>query len=318
MGRALNQCLAGVAIGSIASAVSGCIGSQAALGEVDLVWGRRGFSEGRFQKPRAIAIDDRDQLYIVDTTGRIQVFTADGEYLRGWKTPHAENGRPTGMGVDHQSQTLLVADTHYYQLLSYSLDGQLLADKTIGQQRGTGPGEFSFITDAVRDSQGNYYTGEYSEIDRIQKFSPDGEFVMQWGSTGDGPMQFVRPQGLAIDQNDHLWVADACNHRVHVYDATETKPRLVAMWGSFGHEPGELYYPYGISLSSVDPAVVYLCEYGNDRIQKFDTQGRSIEVWGRPGHNPGELYQPWGLVCDSTGRLHVLDSNNHRVQRVRL
>jgi hypothetical protein len=28
------------------------------------------------------------------------------------------------------------------------------------------------------------------------------------------------------------------------------------------------------------------------------------------------LYNPWALVLDSRGRVHVLDSNNHRVQRI--
>ena len=42
------------------------------------VWGRRGISDGRLQKPRAMAIDGHDLLYIVDMTARIQVFTTDG------------------------------------------------------------------------------------------------------------------------------------------------------------------------------------------------------------------------------------------------
>ncbi|QDV14904.1 NHL repeat protein [Rosistilla oblonga] len=307
--------LAAIASAAVALPVAGCIDPPGASGAVDLVWGRRGLSEGRFQKPRAIAIDAEDQLYIVDTTGRIQVFSADGEYLRGWKTPDVTNGRPTGLQVDDASRRLLVADTHYFQLLSYSLDGDLIESETLGGTQGTGPGEFSFITDAVRDSAGNYYTGEYSDIDRIQKFSPAGEFLMQWGSTGSEPGQFVRPQSLAIDRHDHLWVADSCNHRIQVFETSGPEPTLVRAWGEFGHQPGQLYYPYGITLGE-ESDCIYVCEYGNDRIQKFDLDGRSLEVWGRSGHAEGELFQPWGVVRDSRGRLHVLDSNNNRVQRV--
>ncbi|MEM6471027.1 MAG: hypothetical protein AAF802_15820, partial [Planctomycetota bacterium] len=80
--------------------VTGCVGSGS-TSEPDLLWGRRGQSEGRFLKPRAIAIDRNDLLYIVDTTGRIQVFDADGEWLRAWKTPQTANGRPTGMAIQH-------------------------------------------------------------------------------------------------------------------------------------------------------------------------------------------------------------------------
>ena len=296
------------------AATGGCLVPTGTPGQVDLIWGRRGLSDGRFQKPRAITIDADDRLYIVDTTGRIQVFSADGEFLRGWKTPEAVNGRPTGLGVDNREKMLLVADTHYYQMLCYTLDGERIHDRTIGGTRGTAPGEFSFITDAVRDSDGNFYTGEYSEVDRIQKFSADGKPLMQWGMTGKAPGQFLRPQSLAIDAEDHLWIADACNHRIQVFDATGKKPELLACWGEFGHDPGQLYYPYGITLGNDES--VYVCEYGNQRIQKFDGSGKLLDAWGQPGSKPGELYQPWGVVRDSVGRLHVLDSNNHRVQRV--
>src|ERR1700676_661987 len=56
------------------TAAAGCTARADGAGKLDLVWGRRGISDGRFQKPRAIAIDGKDQLYIVDMTARIQVF----------------------------------------------------------------------------------------------------------------------------------------------------------------------------------------------------------------------------------------------------
>jgi hypothetical protein len=59
-----------------------------------------------------------------------------------------------------------------------------------------------------------------------------------------------------------------------------------------------------------------VCEYGNHRVQKFTLDGDSIACWGSEGRRPGHLFNPWALVLDSRGRLHVLDSNNHRVQRI--
>src|SRR3989304_3251928 len=53
---------------------------------LEKVWGRIGIGNGRFQKPRAIAIDAEDRLYIVDMTARIQAFDRDGNFLRVWKT----------------------------------------------------------------------------------------------------------------------------------------------------------------------------------------------------------------------------------------
>lgn len=291
---------------------AGCDGGGGAP-HVEMVWGQKGVSDGRLQKPRAMAIDDKDQLYIVDMTARIQVFDRDGNFLRGWQTPAWQNGRPTGLSIDRDGN-LLVADTHYYRMLMYAPDGTLLKNKTIGGTPGHGPGEFGLVTDAVQDSQGNYYIAEYGQYDRIQKFSPAGEYLFEWGGHGSDPGQFVRPQNLAVDENDHIWVADACNHRIQVFDATGDEAQLVRIWGGPGNQPGQLRYPYDLTLDG--QGHVYVCEWGNHRVQQFTLDGESVAIWGSSGRGPGQFHAPWALVRDSRGKIHVLDTYNHRVQRV--
>ncbi|EMI52520.1 NHL repeat-containing protein [Rhodopirellula sallentina] len=301
---------------------TGCV-STGGPSPVDLVWGRRGLSDGRFLKPRAITIDPDDNLYIVDTTGRIQVFDVDGNHLRTWKVPDTANGRPTGLSFDKRGGSgeangppeprLLVADTHYYRMLVFSPDGELQDDQQIGGVSGSADGEFAFVTDAVSDQQGNVYIGEYGASDRIQKFSADGEFIASWGGTGEEPGRFLRPQSLVID-GETLWIADACNHRIVRYDLNDETPQMIGIWGDEGKSPGKLHYPYDLAIDR--DGTVLICEYGNQRIQRFTAEGELVGVWGSPGHDPGQLYQPWGVVIDSSGRAHVLDSNNHRVQRV--
>jgi sugar lactone lactonase YvrE len=291
--------------------ISGCGDERIQPTKPDLVWGERGLSKGRLLKPRAVTIDTEDHLYIVDMTGRIQVFTTDGEYLRGWTTPDSTNGKPSGLAMANDGN-LLVADTHYFRMLVYTLEGKLLDDRTIGGVNGHGHGEFNFVTDCLQDRDGNYYISEYGEYDRVQKFTPGGKFIMQWGSHGSELNQFVRPQKMTMDDDGLVWIADACNHRVQVFDVSKPEARLVKHWGVEGTAVGELRYPYDIVLNN---GYVYLCEFGNHRVQKFTQDGESLGTWGTNGRREGELYQPWGCIIDSRGRLHVLDSYNHRVQR---
>ena len=297
------------------ASIAGCAPGVSRPGEPEVVWGRRGLTNGRFQKPRAMAIDDQDRLYIVDMTGRIQVFSPDGQFLRSWRTPEITDGRPTGLSFDRHGR-LMVADTHYYRVLFYSTTGEIHEELAIGGVYGQGPGEFHFVTDCVQDSQGNYYVAEYGEFDRIQKFSPQREFLFQWGNQGERDRRFMRPQSLAIDEQDLLWVADSCNHRIQVFDARGHDAKLVKSWGSHGREPGQLSYPWGLILDS--RGHVYVSERGNHRVQKFDRDGRSLGIWGTSGRRPGELNEPWTLVMDSQQRIHILDTYNHRVQRIRL
>ncbi len=271
------------------------VGSQ---GKVELVWGRHGLSDGRFQKPRAMAINDLDEIFVVDMTARIQVFDRDGHFLRGWRTPEWKNGKPTGLSMDREGN-LLVADTHYYRVLAYTPRGELIESRTLGGVPGNAPGEFGLVTDAVQDSSGNLYVAEYGEFDRIQKFNPDGEFLFEWGGHGSAAGQFLRPQNLAIDVQDRIWVADACNHRIQVFDATGDRAILLRCWGQEGKEPGRLRYPYDLILDG--KGHVYVCEFGNHRVQKFTIEGKLLGVWGVQGSEPGTLHSPWAMVRDSQG-----------------
>jgi DNA-binding beta-propeller fold protein YncE len=285
-------------------------------GPSDLVIGQRGLADGRFQKPRAMAISPSDEIYVIDKTARIQVFNPAGKFLRGWKTPEGANGKPTGASIDPTKGNLLVADTHYFRFLTYTPEGELLSDKTIGGVNGSEPGQFGWVTDITRAPDGTLYLAEYGEFDRIYKYSPDGQYVDRFGEHGDAPLQFSRPQTLAVDDAGLLWISDACNHRIQVVDWRDKEPKSVAILGGEGTEPGQLMYPYGMKLISDDRLLV--SEFGGHRVQCWRRDGTPISSWGTPGSAAGELNQPWAVDTDSRGRVYVVDSGNNRVQRFSL
>jgi sugar lactone lactonase YvrE len=257
-----------------------------------------------------MAIDRQDHLYIVDMTARIQVFDTAGNFLRGWHTPAHAVGKPTGMSIGPDG-SVWVADTHYYRVLVYSPEGKLL--HTFGGKKGDKPGQFGLVTSVAHDSAGNFYVSEYGDFDRIQKFTPEGKFIRQWGGHGSDPGQFIRPQKMAVDAHDHIWVTDACNHRIQVFD---TDGKLLKVWGKQGSGPGEMYYPYDLALGDDD--TIYVCEFGNHRVQKFTRDGRSLGCFGVEGRDEGQFCNPWAIVRDSKGTIYVLDTGNHRVQVVKM
>jgi hypothetical protein len=98
--------------------------------------------------------------------------------------------------------------------------------------------------------------------------------------------------------------------------ALHLRGKHLQMWGEQGTELGQLAYPYALYF---DPdGNLEICEYGNNRVQKFTPEGKSLGAWGEPGHREKQLFNPWSCVRDSTGRTIILDSLNHRVQVVRL
>jgi DNA-binding beta-propeller fold protein YncE len=57
-------------------------------------WGGHGYEPGEFLRPRALAIDDEDRIYVADSCNhRIQVFDTQGRLLRMWGSRGAAPGQ---------------------------------------------------------------------------------------------------------------------------------------------------------------------------------------------------------------------------------
>jgi DNA-binding beta-propeller fold protein YncE len=276
------------------------------------VVGSHGAALGRFSEPRAIAVDPgTGRFYVADRSGRIQLFERDGKPVLEWRLPEYRQGQPVGLAVE-AAGTLLVSDSHYHRLLRYAADGsRVLA--TWGSE-GKGPGQLTFGRDVVVDSAGSIYAGDYGGLnDRILKFSPAGEFILEWGGKGGAPGKFERPQGMAVERRpggeEAILVADCANHRVQRFTP---EGKWLSSFGSLGEGPGELKYPMGIAVGG--DGSIYVSEWGNNRVQRFDASGRHAGFWGRPGRAEGELATPWEIAAGPGDRLYIADCGNHRIQ----
>lgn len=271
--------------------------------------GTRGTGLGQFNKPRSVAVDAQDNLYVVDMTGRVQKFSPEGTFLLHWQMPETELGKPKGMGRDHDGN-LIVIEPHYARVNHFSPQGRLVHQ---WGEAGIGVGQFTLPRAVAVNSAGQLFVSEYSQTDRVQQFSPDGRTCVRViGRPGTGPGEFNRPEGLGIDAHDRLYVADSCNHRIQVFSPDG---QFLRAYGRAGSGLGELSYPYDVQVDAAGRQ--YVCEFGNSRIQVFDADGRPLEIIGGPGAAPGRFNNPWAIALDSRGNLYVADSQNHRVQKLR-
>ena len=100
---------------------------------------------------------------------------------------------------------------------------------------GTGPGQFHYAWDADIVDGVLYVTD--SKLARIQAFDLDGAFLGTWGTKGQGPYQFSSPSGISHDAAGNLYVADAENDRISVFNpaaspaASDVTAPVVAVGG---------------------------------------------------------------------------------------
>ncbi len=271
--------------------------------------GRTGSGQGEFIYPRAIDLAADGSLWIADKTGRIQHLTADGGFLGEIRMPLTQDGKPTGITVGPDGN-VYVADTHYHRVMVYAPDGKLVRE--FGRN-GTGDGEFIFPTDVAfitKGGQTRILVSEYGGNDRVSIFDSDGKFIRSFGTPGEGEGQFSRPAAIAVDApRGVIYIADACNHRIAVYDLD---CKLKGYIGAAGTQPGQMRYPYGLALRPGGDLAV--CEFGNNRVQVLSPEGRSLRILGAAGRQLGQLAYPWALVVDGQKRAYVVDAGNNRVQ----
>ena len=171
---------------------------------------------------------------------------------------------------------------------------------------GFGPREFSYPRAAVFDGQGRLYVVDKAA--RVQCFTPDGEFVLDWRMP---EWNAGKPTGLGVGPDGRVYAADTHYSRVMIF---EPDGRLVGQFGTRGEAPGQFLLPTDVAVD--EDGCIYVSEYGgNDRISKF---GRDLEYqfsFGRPGAGPGEFQRPESLLLDEDGTLWVADACNHRICR---
>lgn len=77
--------------------------------------------------------------------------------------------------------------------------------------------DYNYHYGISRDKEGNCYILT-SLSGTVQKINPSGETVLHLGERGTLPGQMYYPEGIVVNQEGHIYIADTRNHRIQKFD----------------------------------------------------------------------------------------------------
>ena len=175
-----------------------------------------------------------------------------------------------------------------------------------------GSGQFRAPLGIGVDGGGNMYVAE-EDTYRVQKLDPSGGFLAKWGLEKTAEGELSSPEDIAVDAGAGAVYVTDNQSRIEKFD---TSGNFVSAWGwgvtdgssayqictsgchegTAGGGSGQFSYPAGIATDGVN---VYVADFNNKRIQKFDLDGARVAEWAIPGGQ-----RPEGLAVEA-GKVYV-------------
>lgn len=233
--------------------------------------------EGDLAMPLGLDVDRLGNLYVTDGRHkRVLVYDRDGKFLRFIGDPTIFN-RMAGIAVDTEGKRVYVVDIGGVQSQEHRV---LVFDAMSGVHlfnigtRGTETGQFNLPRDAAIAPDGSLFVVDGGNF-RVQKFSPDGQFISTFGTIGRQSGQFSRPKELAIDSNGNIYVVDAAFGNFQIFNPEE---KLLLSIGGRSNNDAQAKYslPSGIAVDS------------DGRVYMVDQYFRKVDVYRPADLQPNE------------------------------
>lgn len=227
-------------------------------------FGQQGTEEGEFNRPAGVAIDYYGRIVVTDKDNhRVQVFTMEGKFVFAFGERGQSNGKfHYPWDVDVNSAGLIaISDTRNHRIQLFTGNGMFL--KKFGFESMSNMWKFFDSPRGLCFTPDN--TIMVTDFNNHRLYEIDIEKTPKLLNADNYKRcELFRPQGLAMDAEGNVLVADCRNNRIQVFSRAG---ELIGSFGVAGKELGQFDRPSGIALTPDGKIVVV--DFGNHRIQIF-------------------------------------------------
>lgn len=255
---------------------------------------------------------------------------------------------PNGLALDSKGD-LYISDIGAHRVLKLDRRGRLTVIAGTGEGGFGGDGgpaakaRLFAPHDLAFDAEGNLliadtYNHRIRRIDRqgvITTVAGDGKAVYSSYGSPAPKDSLNNPQGLAIDREGNILVADTFNHVVRRIDGAGAMTIFagsVAGYGGDGGPATEAQMNLPMAVTVAPDGAVYVSDAANSRVRRISLDGKIQTVAGfgpaqdtygggfaGDGGPPekAKLFSATDLKFDAAGNLYISDSGNHRIRVIR-
>jgi serine/threonine protein kinase, bacterial len=310
-------------------------------------------SAAQFGSPVAIAIDNQDNLYVVDglnyairkITPAGVVSTLAGDGTSGFVNAQGTKARfeaPNGITVD-KNQNVFVSEGNSHN--NHRIR-KIAPDGTVTTYAGAGVSgyldgtasmaKFNVPAAMALDAESNLYIGDVNN-ERIRKIlgSPILTLVSTFAGNGNqgyangtgASAEFALPSGLAFDPSGNLYVADEYNYCIRKITPSGTVSEFAGDPNNAGVGNGKgnaAQFDNPVAVAIDASGNIYVAEGSiNNCIRKIAPDGTVTSLTGTQngGYADGPFAKaafnnPSGLAVDSKGNIYVADAWNYRIRKI--
>ena len=226
--------------------------------------GQKGQKPGQLHYPTGIAVSRSGDIYVADgkDVGRVQKLSRTGQHV----AQHVGLGEPHGVTLNADEDRVYVSEGGSQQVAVFDTDLKLVemfGDLSCSLEQDYQAKEETISLECPHsialDGSGHVYVTD-TMGHHIHVYDNTGTHVKSIGHPHED--EFA-PSGIAIE-GEHMFVADRGGNQVVVLT---TGGEFVTATGSYGTASGQFQNPSSVAMDL--DGYLYVCDYGNSRVQVF-------------------------------------------------